>query len=199
MTDTQLPVLLVHGIDNSSKRLRTMQRALLQRGFSSVVAMDIVPSNGSIRFEAMGKQVRDAAFQLLHSTGAPKIDIVAYSMGALAARYFIQRLGGKSMVRRFVSISGPHHGTFNAYFRLNTGCRQMRPNSDFLIALNSDIDPFGDVAVFSFYTPYDLMVLPGKSSIIPGAHNRAFPVLLHPLMTFDRRVIEAVAQTLANG
>jgi len=118
-------------------------------------------------------------------------------MGALAARYFLQKLGGKHIVRRFVSISGPHHGTVNAWLRPGAGCRQMRPNSRFLQDLNRDPDPFGEVEVFSFYTPYDLMILPSRSSILNGARNHAFKVWLHPLMTFDHKVIEAVARSLA--
>ncbi len=174
-----------------------MRSALLRHGFHPVVAMDIIPSDASISFEVMGEQVRDAAHWILHSTGAAKIDIVAYSMGAIAARYFLQRLDGRSMIRRFISIAGPHHGTFNAWFRPNIGCRQMRPGSELLNDLNAEKDPFGEVKVFSFYSPFDLMVMPSRSSILTCAHNRAFNVWLHPLMITDRRVIEAVVQTLA--
>jgi triacylglycerol esterase/lipase EstA (alpha/beta hydrolase family) len=141
--------------------------------------------------------VQEAAVRLLDSSHATKIDMVAYSMGALAARYFLQKLGGKHIVRRFVSISGPHHGTVNAWLRPGAGCRQMRPNSRFLQDLNRDPDPFGEVEVFSFYTPYDLMILPSRSSILNGARNHAFKVWLHTLMTFDHNVIEAVARSLA--
>jgi triacylglycerol lipase len=190
------PVLLVHGIDNNGKRFKAMQSALSMRGFEPVIAMDIIPSDASIPFEAMGAQVRDAILHILDITGEPKIDIVAYSMGALAARYYLQRLGGKSVIRRFISISGPHHGTFTANFRFGAGCRQMRPGSAFLQDLNSEIDPFGEVDVYSFYTPFDLMVMPSCSSILDHAHNRPFTVWLHPLMINHRRVIEAVAQTL---
>lgn len=174
-----------------------MQLALLKHGFSPVVAMDIIPADGSIPIEKMGEQVRVAACELILATGADKIDVVAYSMGALAARYFLQRLGGRNKIRRFISISGPHHGTFTAWFRPHIACRQMRPGSDFLNALNTDTDPFGGVEIFSFYTPFDLMVFPSRSSILADAHNLSFKVLLHPLMIADRRVIEAVVQALA--
>lgn len=177
--------------------MRAMQLALLKHGFSPVVAMDIIPADGSIPIEKMGEQVRVAACELILATGVHRIDVVAYSMGALAARYFLQRLGGKEIIRRFISISGPHHGTITAWFRPQIACRQMRPGSDLLNDLNADPDPFHKVDVFSYYTPYDLMVFPSHSSIMEYAHNRAFHVLLHPLMITDKRVIEAVVQTLA--
>ncbi len=173
-----------------------MRAALLRCGFDTVIAMNIIPCNGSIPIEAMGEQVGEAARQLRTTSGADKIDCVAFSMGALATRYYLQKLGGRTMVRRFISISGPHHGTFTAYFRPNAASRQMRPGSLLLQELNSEDDPFGEVEVHSFYTPFDLMVMPSRSSILNRAHNRPFNVWLHPLMITDRRVIEAVAQTL---
>jgi triacylglycerol lipase len=192
------PVLLVHGIDASGRRFKAMRTGLLRYGFKPVIAMDIIPSNGSIPIEAMAEQVRDAARHLLTSTGADRIDCVGFSMGALATRYFLQKLGGRTIIRRFISISGPHHGSYNALFRPNTACRQMRPGSPLLQNLNSETDPFDEVDVYSFYTPFDLMVIPSRSSILPHAHNRPFNVWLHPLMITNRRVIEAVVHTLAD-
>ncbi|MCJ7531422.1 MAG: hypothetical protein MUO64_10380 [Anaerolineales bacterium] len=191
------PVLLVHGIDDTNTRCRQMRAALLARGFSPVYAMDIIPSDASVSIEAMGIQVLDAVRKLQQTTPAQKVDVVAYSMGALAVRYFLQRQGGRSMVRRFISIAGPHHGTLTAYLCQNVGCFQIRPGSDLLHDLNADIDPWGDVKVSSFWSPLDLMVIPATSSLLVRAHNRAFKVVLHPWMVSDKRVIEAVAQTLA--
>ena len=60
-------------------------------------------------------QVDDAAKRIMKATKAPRLDIVGFSMGALASRHYIQRGAGKQRVRRFVSISGPHAGTLTAY------------------------------------------------------------------------------------
>ncbi len=38
-------------------------------------------------------------------------------MGGVVSRYYLQRLGGLARVRRFVTISSPHHGTVTAYLR----------------------------------------------------------------------------------
>jgi triacylglycerol lipase len=190
------PVLLVHGIDDSGQRFFKLQTHLLRRGFGRVVAMDIVPPDASIPLEEMANQVMQRLFQLRWETGFEKVDLVGYSMGSLAARYFIQRQGGKKWVRRFISISGPHRGTWAAYLRRNAGCRQMRPGSSFLKDLNGDPDPWGEVDVYSFYTPFDLMIFPGFFSRLHGACNRTFKVALHPLMVSNEDVIQAVEQTL---
>jgi triacylglycerol esterase/lipase EstA (alpha/beta hydrolase family) len=43
-------------------------------------------------------------------TGAPRVDIVAHSMGSVVARLYLARWGGKS-VRDFVALGGPFHGS----------------------------------------------------------------------------------------
>ena len=173
-----------------------MQAALRTHGFDAMHAMDIVPPGGSISMEEMAAQVRTETEALRSSTGTEKVDIVAFSMGTLAARYFIQALEGRSLIRRFVSIAGPHHGTLTAYLYWGKGSRQMRPGSSFLNALNAEENPWGEVEVFSFRTPYDSMVIPSKSSILTGACNRSFNVFAHYRMLYDKKVIEAVAEVL---
>ena len=192
------PILLVHGIDDTGARFAKMQTVLRAQGFESVHAMNIIPPDASISFATMGEQIRDKVSELLQQTGTTKVDIVAYSMGALAVRHFLQCLEGRLSVRRFISLAAPHHGTLTAYLRQNVGGQQMRPGSPFLRNLNAKDNQLGDVEIHSFWTPMDLMVLPIASCWLEDAHNRAFRVLFHPWMTSDQRVIDAVAQTLAS-
>lgn len=190
---TTFPILLVHGIFDTGKRFSTMQAALCARGLNKVRAMNIVPRDASISMEAMAAQVQAEVQAFQQSTGAEKVDIVAFSMGALVVRCFLQKMGGRTDIRRFVSISGPHHGTWTAYLGWNAGSRQMQPGSVFLQELNSQSDPWGDVKVFSFWTPYDRTIIPPSSSILPHAQNRTFNVLIHHWMLSDKQVIQAVA------
>jgi triacylglycerol lipase len=190
------PILLVHGIFDTGARFSKMQTALCTRGFDKIHAMNIIPPDASIPMEAMASQVQAEVRALQQSTGTAKVDIVAFSMGTLVVRYFLQKMGGRSDIRHFVSISGPHHGTWTAYLGWNVGSRQMRPGSAFLQELNSESDPWGEVKVFSFWTPYDRTVIPPSSSILPGTQNRTFNVLIHHWMLSDKQVIEAVAGVL---
>jgi triacylglycerol lipase len=190
------PVLFVHGIFDSGARFGKMQAALSARGFNAMVAMNIAPPDASISMEAMAAQVQTAVHAFQQSTDAAKVDIVAFSMGTLAVRYFLQRLGGRDIVKRFISISGPHHGTWTAYLGWNIGSRQMQPGSAFLQELNSEPNPWGDVKVFSFWTPYDRTIIPPHSSLLPGAQNRTFNVLIHHWMLSDKQVIDAVVEAL---
>jgi triacylglycerol esterase/lipase EstA (alpha/beta hydrolase family) len=173
-----------------------MRRVLQDRGFDPVHAMNITPSDASITFQVMGEQVMDAVRACQEAAGTQKVDVVAFSMGALAARYALDNLGGRSCVRRFISVSGPHHGTLSAYFGWKDGTKQMRPSSRFLRDLNAQGGRWGDVEVFSFWSPFDLAILPAASSVLEGADNRVFRVAMHHQMLSDDRVIEAVVQAL---
>jgi len=192
-----LPVLLVHGMLDTHLLFYRMKRALDRAGFTDVRAMDIVPNDASICFEAMADQVAAAADRLLARSGQAQIDIIAYSMGTIAVRYYLQQLGGSARTRRFVSISGPHHGTRTSFLNDNAGVRQLRPGSPFLEELNREEGSWGGVEVFSFRSRFDLMIFPPATSILKNAQNKAFNVPFHPLMAQDRQVIREVVRALS--
>ena len=159
-----------------------------------------MPSLGRAPIPDLGERVRVAADQLRTEHACEQIDLIGFSMGALAARYFVQRRGGRDNVRRFVSISGPHRGTMTAYSLPFAGVRQMRPGSPLLRDLESDVDPWGAVEVHCIYTPYDLMIVPAASSVLPGARSvHRVPVAVHRWVVSDPRVHELVAELLITG
>jgi triacylglycerol lipase len=187
----------VHGIWDTAKVMGPLKAGLERRGIERVHAIDLAPRGGRAPIAELGKLVASEAEALAAREGAARVDVVGFSMGALVARWYVQRGGGKERVRRFVSISGPHRGTLNAYALPFTAVRDMRPNSALLRDLASDVDPFGPVEVHCVYTPFDLMILPSKSSVLPGARSvRAIGVAIHGLMIFDRRVQDHVADVL---
>ena len=190
-----LPVLCVHGIWDTGAVFGPMRNTLLQRGWGQVHALDLTPNDGSAEIADLAEQVGAAARAL----GGGPVDLVGFSMGALVSRYWLQKLGGRERVRRFVSISGPHRGTLTAMLSSKPGARQMRPNSELLTGLFADPDPWGRCEVHAFWTPFDLMILPAGSSALPGSRERRFNVPLHPLMLHSREVIDAVADVLGTS
>src|SRR6187397_651848 len=108
------PVLLVHGIWDDGARFDRLRTALEEAHIGPIAALDFAPNDGSGRIEDLAVQVESAVAGLLENSAVPRIDLVGFSMGALVARYWLQRLGGKERTRRFVSISGPHGGTLTA-------------------------------------------------------------------------------------
>jgi triacylglycerol lipase len=188
------PVLLVHGIDDTGAVFYRMGTYLKQRGWS-VYALDLVPNNGAIGLDELAKQVGD----YVNREFPPEqpLDLVAFSMGGIVSRYYIQRLAGIKRVQRFITISSPHQGTVIAYGSQRPGCVQMRPNSAFLQDLNSDVAMLQNINFTSIWTPYDLMIVPAKSSQMPVGKEMIFPVALHPWMLSDSRCLAAVAETLS--
>lgn len=193
---SRLPVLLVHGIHDTPLGLEPMRQYLEQAGWPVVRVAALEPNDGSLSVPDMARQVGHAAEALRAETGAARIDVVAFSMGALATRFWLQLQGGKEEVRRFVSISGPQAGTMMAYVHPGLGVKQMRPRSPLLRALNRPPHPLGKVEVHTFWTPLDMIVVPATSARLPDAHERTFFVLLHHWMRDDSRVLEAVADVL---
>jgi len=194
---SSVPVLLVHGIWDTAAHFASFRRGLEARGISAVHAVDLVPNDGRAGIAELGRLVAREAEALAQRESAEKIDIVGFSMGALIARWYVQRGGGKELVRRFVSISGPQHGTLAAHLLPHPGVRDMRPRSDLLRDLESDADPFATVEVHCLYTPFDLVILPPRSGVLAVARSvRAFPVAMHRFMIRDPAVLGYVTEVL---
>ena len=192
-TKQQNPILLVHGINDTGAVFDKMAFYLRQRGLS-VYTVDLLPNNGAEFLDKLAQQVAN----YVAATFEPEqpLDLVGFSMGGIVSRYYIQRLGGIERVQRFITISSPHKGTVIAYGTWLSGAVQMRPNSDFINDLNSDVQMLEKLNFTSIWTPYDLMIIPAESSQIGIGKEITVPVLLHPLMLKDPRTLAIVANIL---
>ena len=186
-------VLLVHGIYNSAKSMRWLGRFLSERGWQ-VYAISLKPNDASVTFEAMARQLD--TFVAATFPDGEKFDLVAYSMGGLVSRYYIQKLGGDKRVRRFVTLSTPNHGTVWAWLSGRAGVKEMRPGSEMLRDLNGDVSKLAPLNYTSIYTPFDLSIVPAVSSRMPVARNVVTFVPLHPLMVMMPAPIQAATRAL---
>lgn len=189
------PLLLVHGIGDTGSVFNRMIAYLRDRGWSEIHTIDLTPNNGDIGLERLAQQVR--TYVETNLAYAKAIDVIGFSMGGIVSRYYIQRLAGAQRVRHFITLSSPHKGTWTGYFRQNPGVRQMRPGSDFLQDLNKTVHELQQVMFTSLWTPYDLMIVPANSSQLPVGNMAQLPVLAHPWMLTDQRVLAAIAAILA--
>lgn len=188
------PVLLIHGIDDTEVLFCRM-RPFLERHGRVTHCLNLTPNNGVSGLENLALQVRSYVDSNFGRETA--IDVVGFSMGGLVARYYLQRLSGVNRVHRFVTISSPHRGTRTAFLRRNEGARQMRPGSPFLRDLNRDLHTLDEVAFTSIWTPFDLMIFPANSSVLPAGRAIRVNVAAHPLMVRDRRVLRLVFDALS--
>jgi triacylglycerol lipase len=188
------PVLLVHGLMDTSHKMRKIAAHLRGLGWQ-VADIDLMANNGDTRLEILAQQVA-TKIERTFAQHQP-IDLLGFSMGGLVTRYYIQRLGGIDRVQRFVTISTPHHGTIAANFSTRRGCIQMRPDHDFIQDLDRDVDRLNELNFTSVWTPFDLIILPPSSSQLGIGTELKIPVLTHPLMVSDRRVLTAIATALS--
>ncbi len=186
-------VILVHGIYDTAWALRKLDRSLTDAGFTTHLAT-FSPNDASVPLENSAHEI-----QAKIDTALPpdtRYSIVAFSMGGLIARYYAQRLADPTRIDTLLTIASPHRGTWLAHFGFLPGVRQMRPGSPFLRDLDSDVASFDSIHWVTIRTPLDLMIIPSGSSRLPWAENHTHPVLVHPLLVWDDRVIDQTIRSL---
>ncbi len=186
-------VVLIHGILDTPWTMRKLDRCLKEAGFTTHV-IKLKPATGVAPLEVLAAQVRD----VVEADIAPgdRFSVVGFSMGGVIARYYAQRLADPDRIDALVTISTPHCGTWLAYVLPFSGVRQMRPRSALLRDLDDDVEEYGDIRWVTIRTPLDLIIVPSSSSRLDWAENHSFPVLMHPLMVFDDRVINEMIRVL---
>lgn len=190
-------VIVVHGIWDSAARMEPLCRGLEARGVTGVDALDLRPNSGAAPIAALAAQVAERVRHHRRTTPKVRFQCVGFSMGALVTRYYLHRLREDAEIGCFVSISGPHHGTLTAYGLPLAGVREMRPGSALLRALEAEPSPFDTIALHTLWTPYDLMIVPGRSGQLVGAaSDRRFEVKMHRFMVRDPAVLDHVAGLL---
>lgn len=191
------PVLLVPGWSDRARALRRLARFLLDSGWprDRVRALDFGDRFGSNVVHA--REIARAVEAMRATTGADRVDIVAHSMGGLAARRFLADCEScEPPVRRVVFLGTPHSGTWAALLAFGGGRREMLPGSRFLQELH-DAEWPAVVDAVALHTRLDLRVLPHASAILPAATaNRRVPLVTHQGLLRSRRVHRIVRDTL---
>ena len=132
----------------------------------------------------MAKQLRAA----INEEFGPEVpfSMVAFSMGGLVSRHYLQNLGGAGRCRGFHSIATPHNGTYTAYLYPGIGTKQMRPDSSFLTALNENDTVFDTIPTTSYRTPFDGVIIPSRNSTWDKAENITINSFLHPSLLWRK-------------
>ncbi len=191
--DPPQPVILVHGIWDTTGTLRKMERVLREAGFCPIV-ITLTPNNGRAGLDALACEMqRQVESQV--DPGA-RVSIVGFSMGGLVARSWLRQFAAPGRVATFVTIASPHRGTWLAWCQRHPGVRDMRPGSEFLAAIDADAPRHAGTRWITIRTPLDLIIVPSSSSELEWAENHSVPVLAHPLLVLDRTVIHLVLDGL---
>jgi triacylglycerol lipase len=188
-------VVLVHGIFDVGKVFNKMSDAIIKNGYT-VLTPTLLPNNGKVGLDDLAVQLNNYIERNIPES--TMFYLVGFSMGGLICRYYLQKLDGIKRVKKFITLSSPHYGSMLAFLVFNKGCRQMRPESDFINELNNDIFLLEKVSVVSIWTPFDLCIIPPRSSSLPIGKEIKLNIICQPLMLKSKKSIETVIKELKN-
>ncbi len=186
-------VVMVHGIFEDGKAFDSLKRRLENHGIQCFVPK-LKPADGRGGLDKIAEGLKTDIDKEFGEE--EKFALIAFSMGGLVSRYYLQKLGGAERCEEFITISTPHHGTKFAYVYPTKGVHQMRPGSDFLRDLEETEDTLGEIPVTSHRTPMDLIILPTTSSVWIRAENHSHNAVLHPLMLHTKSVLDDIEKRL---
>lgn len=188
-------VVMVHGIFEDGKAYDSLKRRLEYHGIECYVPK-LKPADGRGGLENLAQGLQR---DIENEFGADKsFGIIAFSMGGLVSRYYLQELGGANRCETFITISTPHHGTKIAHAYPTKGTQQMRPGSEFLQKLHASEDNLKNIPIVSYRTPFDLIIVPTDSSVWDRAENLKYNVSLHPLMLHSKPVLDDIEKRLVH-
>jgi triacylglycerol lipase len=114
-------VVLVHGFLETGSAFRGMKKHLRGLGYECFVPR-LRPCDARDGLEKLSQRLK----QEIDTEFGPeqKFSIIAFSMGGLVSRHYLQELGGAGRCERLFTISSPHHGTHAAWCYPGEGARQ---------------------------------------------------------------------------
>ena len=188
------PVVIVHGIFRDHRLMGRLAKVFTQTG-RRVLTPDLTPNNGSVGLNELAMQLGEYLDENLGPD--EQCDIIGHSMGGMVARSFIQRHGGRRRVRRLITLAAPHQGTILAWLLPGLGVRDLRPGSVFLRDLASDAHSLNGVLVASYWTPFDAIIVPPRSSEMPVGQNRKVLLAHHRAFLERPRLANELLELLA--
>jgi triacylglycerol lipase len=187
------PVVFVHGIFRNQRDVRGLRAAFESAG-RRTLAPSLRPNDGSAALHDLAAQL--AEFLAQNLAPGERCDLVGHSMGGMVARAYVQRHGGHAHTRRLVTLAAPHHGTVLAWCWPGQGASDLRPGSPFLRDLARDVHRLDGLLVASVWTPFDLVIVPARSSVLPVGRNLRWPLAHHRALLTSRRLARALVELL---
>jgi triacylglycerol esterase/lipase EstA (alpha/beta hydrolase family) len=188
--EPQVPVLLIPGYGTNRSALWFLCQYLASHGWTW-----IWPVNHARRFRPLEEHaalLAEQVQQLKSISGAPKVDLIGFSMGGLIAGWYLARLGGDVHVRRLVTIGAPWRGTRLGVFSRTRLGREMLWGSH---SLDELVPP--PVPTVCIWSPDDPIVVPARSAAAEGAQQVCVDLAGHLEMLFSGRVFRAVRSALS--
>ncbi|MGC5196485.1 esterase/lipase family protein [Aphanothece microscopica] len=193
------PLVMVHGLWDTPRLFEPLRRRLADRR-QPLLIPHLPHGLGQVPVATLAEQL---AVRIEASFGRDQpIDLFGFSMGGLIGRVWIQRMGGHRRTRRFIGVGSPQQGSLVAQpwpRWMLAGIADMKLGSRLLQELNSDPTPLQDVDCCSFYSPADLMVVPGWRAVLPLGRRECLPVWTHRQLICSPIALERLSAELLKG
>ena len=180
-------IVLVHGFVCNRGFWNSWMKVLRHRRIP-FVAVNLEPSFGSI---TMYPRIIDSAARSIEAATGKLPVLVAHSMGGLAVRAWLADCR-TARAHRVITIGTPHRGTWLARFGRTMNLVEMRPSSDWMMALERNERGVDGSFFTCFYSNCDNIVFPTLSATLPGADNRHLSATAHVQMAQHPGVMSEV-------
>lgn len=184
-------ILFVHGWNANATTWTTMIGRFKQDGWIAS-ELSAFSYNFSVSNATTAGIIAQKVDSIQRKNGGAKVTLITHSMGALSARYYVKNLGGDTRVATLITLGGTNHGTSTAQLCFQTSCREMWPNSSFLVALNSGDETPGSPFYATWWSPCDEVINPDNSALLDGAVNNQTACLQHSQLHEDATVYAQV-------
>ena len=188
------PVLLLHGIFDTSAKMDDMAVYLKNHGFSPY-APTMHSMRGNVCLDTLAEELQTYVEDKLGEDQT--FDIVGFSMGGIVARYYVQKLEGYNRVKTFITLASPHQGSILAHCMPGEGCKQLQPNSDFMNDLNNDLSALKKINFVNMWTPFDLVIVPSSNCKIEVGKEVILSSLRHGWIVHEKDVLDLVKNNLS--
>jgi triacylglycerol lipase len=188
----RLPVLMIHGYVCNRGYWISAAEKLINQGYVTH-CLTLEPAFGDI--EKYPALIEAAVQALKTQTGAKQVVFVCHSMGGLAARAYLRKMGEGS-VAHVITVGTPHEGTVIAQLGVGTNTRQMERKSVWRKALALD-EPATRYSLFTtIYSRIDNIVAPARTAVLPGAKEIELEDVGHVAMSVSPRCLAVIFEEI---
>lgn len=190
--DGHPPLVFVHGMGGSRGDFAPMAFYLRQAGRRRSYHIQFP---GSQTLEERAASLAAYVEEVTRVTGEPKVDLVAHSMGGVAARLAIVDHGLGPRLKTFITLGTPHAGTYPARYGNTANTLMLRPDSELITRLNQH-RLSRRIRGVTFWSRNDLLILPPESAALEGTRQVELTPSTHYGYLINPRAWRAVMEAL---
>ena len=198
MESNNRPIVLIHGLWNTSDIFKSLKRKL-DRCSIDYFAPTLKHDFGKVSIIDLTKFLNEL---IINKYGLEKeIDLLGFSMGGIIGSSWLKYFEGNKRIKKFISVGSPHKGTLTAQIVpsfLLKGISEMKINSKLLNDLSNFNYRLENINCTSFYTYWDLMVIPGWKAHLPIGKKKSIKIYKHRNLLRNSKAVKKLIYEIIN-